>query len=136
MDILSHLFSMDLTLPAFLTLLAFTAVRGLMMFAVVVNLPDIINQLPVPQVVKSILLKLNKVVDMISVAYDVAMNVTLMTILFLDSPKGWHTFSYRLGYYISADHQADWRKTVATKICNILSVIQENHCTMIYRTSF
>lgn len=122
------------TIGGIASFLALTAMRGLFIFAFMVELPKAIVRFKFPKVIEKTLLSLYGVVERITIVYDVAANVTLGTVLFLEMPGGWHTFSYRMGKYINKD--TGWRNKIAVRVCSVLSKIDKDHCSRIYLTGF
>jgi len=122
------------TIGGIASFLALAAIRGIFMFAFMVELPKAIVRFNFPKALEKVLLSLYGIAEKITVIYDAATNVTLGTVLFMDLPGGWHTFSYRVGKYTHEDK--GWRGKVATKVCVILDRIDPDHCSRIYLTGF
>lgn len=71
----------------------------------------------------------------VSAITDIIINVTLMTLLFMDKPEGWNeTFSYRVGRYVHDPVYFDtWRQKIAMPICWLLQWLEgEDHCAYTY----
>ena len=71
----------------------------------------------------------------ISAVVDIAVNITLMTILFWEMPSAFNeTFSYRIGRYIhNKAYDGDWRQQMAKPICRVLAFLEgQDHCAYIY----
>ena len=71
----------------------------------------------------------------VSAVMDILVNITLMTILFVERPSAINeTFSYRIGRYThNSKYYGTLRWSFAVPICRILSALEgEDHCSYIY----
>lgn len=119
-------------LTIFIIWFTMTAARGFILYAVVKELNVLILKTNLPGPVKAVLLIMYNAFKTVTVWYDIALNVTLATVVFADSPHGLHTFSWRMGRYLDDGYPVGFRKTAATQVCKLLSMIEIDHCKLAY----